>query len=535
VRRVRETALCAFVAALVVAAGAAADVAPAPCVGAGIVAIVPPGATEPTTLGPAITAATTTGADAATFHDSQYSVDLTDAVAGGAGCVRSNAPGGTHAVSHRWSVLGAVSGDSLRADLVPTGGDGSGWRLRTTIYALRVGTRAVDAVTGSSVPVSDWGSLTIGAQADLPKLAPLRYWAAALELKLTHAHAGLPAGTLVLIGYAAANEAPAKPPPPPPTTTTTTVPARTTTTVPTTTASAPATTAPTTTTRKPKPPMKKHPPKKKPKPPKRAPKKPALGRPLVATPALGGSYVFPVGGQTDWGDSYGGARSDVPGNWHHGDDLFAPLGTPVVAVADGTIFAVGWNRVGGWRLWLVDHSGNDFYYAHLSGYTTLARNNRSVRRGDVIGFVGNTGDAFTTLPHLHFEVHPTGLLYLGYDGAVDPTTYLRSWSAPGRVKVLPPVELPDGAPPGFGSAADFRRLLTVHPRPARPAPPAKARPEQDGFTPERRPTHVASGPVASRSTAAGSTLPIVAGILLLAAVMAAVAHAARDGRGATGG
>ena len=231
VRRVRDTALCAFIAALVVAPGAVADVTPTPCVGAGLVAIVPPNATAPTTLGPAITAATVTGANAPAFHDAQYSVDLADAQAGSAGCVRSTAPAGTHAVSHRWSVLGAVSGDSLRADLVPAGGDGSGWHLRTTINALRVGTRTVDVVTGTIVPVSDWGRLTIGGQADLPRLQPLRFWAAALELELTRAHAGLPAGTLVLIGYAAANRAPAKPPPPPPPATTT----------------APTTTAPTTT------------------------------------------------------------------------------------------------------------------------------------------------------------------------------------------------------------------------------------------------------------------------------------------------
>src|SRR4051812_10537202 len=236
VRRVRETALCAFVAALVVVPGAVADVAPAPCVGAGLVAIVPPGATEPTTLGPAITAATTTGADAATFHDAQYSADLTDAQAGGAGCVHSTAPGGTHSVSHRWSVLGAVSGGSLRADLVPATGDGTGWHLRTTINALRVGTRTVDAVAGTTTPVSNWGTLTIDAQADLPTLAPLRYWAAALEVKLTRAHAGLAAGTLVLIGYAAANHAPAKPPPPPPPPTTTTATTATTTRASTTTA-----------------------------------------------------------------------------------------------------------------------------------------------------------------------------------------------------------------------------------------------------------------------------------------------------------
>ena len=529
-RRVRETALGAFIAALVVAPGAVADVTVTPCVGAGLVAIVPPNVTAPTTFGPAITAATTTGADAPTFHDAQYSVDLADAQAGGAGCVDSSAPGGTHAVSHRWSVLGALSGDSLRADLVPAGGDGSGWHLRTTVNGLRVGMRTVDVVAGATVAVSDWATLTIGAQADLPRLQPLRYWAAALELKLTRAHAGLPAGTLVLIGYAAANHPPAKPPPPPPPATTT-APVTTTTAAPTTTtAPAPATT----TAKKPKPAVKHHPRKKKPKQtPKPPKKKPAIGRPLTGTPPLGGRYVFPVAGGADWGDSYGGERSDVPGGWHHGDDLFAPLGTPVVAIADGTIFAVGWNRVGGWRLWLVDHAGNDFYYAHLSGYTTLGRNNRAVHRGDVIGFVGNTGDAFTTQPHLHFEVHPTGLLYLGYDGAVDPTAYLRSWSLPQRVKVLPPVELPDGAPPGFGSAADFRRLLAVHPRPAKPSPPAKATAKSragDGVAARPRQRAIASGPVVTTRERRGSALPIVAGILLLAGGLAAVVHAARDGR-----
>ena len=372
VRRVRETALCAFVAALVVAPGAGADLVAAPCVGAGLVAIVPPGATAPTTLGPAITAATTTGAEAATFHDAQYSVDLAEAQAGGAGCVRSTAPGGTHAASHRWSVLGAVSGDSLRADLVPAGGDGSGWHLRTTINALRVGTRAVDVVAGTTVPVSNWATLTMGVQADLPKLAPLRYWAAALEVKLTHAHAGLPAGTIVLIGYAAANQRTGE------------------------TAAAArdndgahhddradddrartdddradhdheqADAAGT-----------KQPPKKKPKPPKKkAPKNTRSASRSPARPPLEGRVRLP------------GPRADRLGRHVRrrrartfratgttATTCSRKLGTPVVAVADGTVFAVGWNRVGGWRLWLRDRSGNAFYYAHLAGYTRSRANN----------------------------------------------------------------------------------------------------------------------------------------------------------------
>ena len=87
-------------------------------------------------------------------------------------------------MTHRWSVLGAVSGDSLRADLVPGGGDGSGWHLRTTITSLRVASRTVDVVAGTTAAIADWATLTIGAQVDLPRLQPLRYWSAALELQL---------------------------------------------------------------------------------------------------------------------------------------------------------------------------------------------------------------------------------------------------------------------------------------------------------------------------------------------------------------
>jgi Peptidase family M23 len=117
----------------------------------------------------------------------------------------------------------------------------------------------------------------------------------------------------------------------------------------------------------------------------------------------------------------------VAGGWHHGDDIFAPLGAPVLAVAKGTVFSVGWNDIGGNRLWLKDTEGNEFYYAHLSAFSPLAMNGRNVKAGDVLGFVGNTGDAEGTPTHLHFEVHPVSLLFMGYDGAVDPTPYLDAW------------------------------------------------------------------------------------------------------------
>jgi murein DD-endopeptidase MepM/ murein hydrolase activator NlpD len=156
---------------------------------------------------------------------------------------------------------------------------------------------------------------------------------------------------------------------------------------------------------------------------------PELVRPAPAVTAQlsTGGYVFPVYGPASYGDTFGAFRGDVAGNWHHGEDIFAPLGTPLLAVADGTVFSVGWNDIGGWRLWLRDRQGNEFYYAHLSAYSPLAVNGRQVKAGDVLGFMGKTGDARNSVVHLHFEIHPVGLLSMGYDGAVAPYPFLNAW------------------------------------------------------------------------------------------------------------
>jgi murein DD-endopeptidase MepM/ murein hydrolase activator NlpD len=171
-----------------------------------------------------------------------------------------------------------------------------------------------------------------------------------------------------------------------------------------------------------------------------------VAQPLTAVPSLSykpSHYVFPVDGGASFVDTYGANRNDIYDGWHHGDDLFAPLGTPIVAVARGKLSLVGWNQLGGWRLWLTDKKGNSFYYAHLAGYARWILTHPNVRAGQVIGFLGRTGDAFTTEPHLHFEVHPhePAFVKLGYDGAVDPTTYLRKW----RIERVPADEIPQPA------------------------------------------------------------------------------------------
>lgn len=150
---------------------------------------------------------------------------------------------------------------------------------------------------------------------------------------------------------------------------------------------------------------------------------PPLGLPRRAAPEVtirsDGGYVFPVAGEVGFSDDYGAPRAGT--GWHHGNDLFAPSGTPLLAVADGTLSKVGVNTLGGNRLWLTDDAGNSFYYAHLSAYAPAAVEGARVAAGQVIGFLGNTGQAITTPPHLHFEVHP------GDGDSVNPYPYLVAW------------------------------------------------------------------------------------------------------------
>jgi murein DD-endopeptidase MepM/ murein hydrolase activator NlpD len=176
--------------------------------------------------------------------------------------------------------------------------------------------------------------------------------------------------------------------------------------------------------------------------------------PRLETRATLGGYVFPVYGTAAFGDTFGASRPNVSGGWHHGEDIVAPLGTPLIAVTDGTLFSVGWNDIGGWRLWLRDAAGNEFYYAHLSAYSSLARNGQRVKAGDVIGFLGKSGDAERSIPHLHFEIHPADLLALGYDGVVAPYPFLVAWRRAEDVSFADGRRyLPDGS---LGSASGPR-------------------------------------------------------------------------------
>jgi murein DD-endopeptidase MepM/ murein hydrolase activator NlpD len=155
------------------------------------------------------------------------------------------------------------------------------------------------------------------------------------------------------------------------------------------------------------------------------------------------SYVFPVAGGAHYGHDFGNFRADT--GFHEGSDLFAPAGTPVVAVQTGVLHNVGWNRFGGWRLWVEDSAGNWFYYAHLSAYSPIAIDGGRVSAGDVVGFVGNTGDAAGGPTHLHFEIHPAG------KWAVPPYDYLQAWQGHRNPFAAIPSEPPPVAATQFDS------------------------------------------------------------------------------------
>jgi murein DD-endopeptidase MepM/ murein hydrolase activator NlpD len=206
-----------------------------------------------------------------------------------------------------------------------------------------------------------------------------------LRLTLTRAVAGLPEGTTIVVARVAAS-APAAAATPTPT--------------PTATATPTATPAPTATPG-----------------PSATERARARERATVRRLARG-DFTFPVYGAASVADTFGAAREIGA---HQGDDVFAAFGTPVLAVADGTVERVGTLPISGNRLWLRTDRGDAFFYAHLSAFAPDAVDGRVVRKGTLLGFAGTTGDAEPTPPHLHFEIHPD-------DGpAIDPYRILVAW------------------------------------------------------------------------------------------------------------
>ena len=120
-------------------------------------------------------------------------------------------------------------------------------------------------------------------------------------------------------------------------------------------------------------------------------------------------------------DTWGAPRGT--GRRHEGQDIFAPKGTPILSATNGYIYKVGENNLGGQTVSVIGSGGRIYYYAHLDRYAKGIEVGDRVNTRSVLGYVGTTGNAQGTPPHLHFGIYTL-------TGAINPLPLLRDRTAP---------------------------------------------------------------------------------------------------------
>jgi murein DD-endopeptidase MepM/ murein hydrolase activator NlpD len=108
---------------------------------------------------------------------------------------------------------------------------------------------------------------------------------------------------------------------------------------------------------------------------------------------------------------------------HEGQDIFAPMGTPIFSATSGYVYKVGENNLGGQTVSVIGGGGRVYYYAHLDSYAPGLAEGEPVNTKTLIGYVGTTGNAQGTPPHLHFGVYTS-------TGAINPLPLLVDRNAP---------------------------------------------------------------------------------------------------------
>ncbi len=114
----------------------------------------------------------------------------------------------------------------------------------------------------------------------------------------------------------------------------------------------------------------------------------------------------PVDGAVSFSDTWGAPRSG--GRTHKGVDMSASLGTPLVAMETGRIYRLSNSTLGGLSIYLLGNSGDVYYYAHLDAFADGLAGGQSVSAGDLVGYVGTTGNSPSWIPHLHLGWQPGG-------------------------------------------------------------------------------------------------------------------------------
>lgn len=125
-----------------------------------------------------------------------------------------------------------------------------------------------------------------------------------------------------------------------------------------------------------------------------------------------------------WGAPRGVGRS------HEGQDIFAPKGTPILSATNGYIYKIGENNLGGQTVSVISSGGRVYYYAHLDRYANGIEVGDRVTTRSVLGYVGTTGNAQGTPPHLHFGIY-------GLTGAINPLPLITDRVAPTVTTVKP--------------------------------------------------------------------------------------------------
>ena len=120
-------------------------------------------------------------------------------------------------------------------------------------------------------------------------------------------------------------------------------------------------------------------------------------------------------------DTWGAPRGT--GRTHEGQDIFAPKGTPILSATNGYIYKIGENNLGGQTVSVISAGGRVYYYAHLEKYAPGIEVGDRVTTRTVLGYVGTTGNAVGTPPHLHFGIYTT-------TGAINPLPLLTDRTAP---------------------------------------------------------------------------------------------------------
>lgn len=127
-------------------------------------------------------------------------------------------------------------------------------------------------------------------------------------------------------------------------------------------------------------------------------------------------------------DTWGAPRGT--GRRHEGQDIFAPKGTPVLSATNGFVYNIGENNLGGQTVSVIGAGGRVYYYAHLDAYAPGLEEGDRVTPRTVLGYVGTTGNAQGTPPHLHFGIY-TG------SGAINPLPLLTDRSTPRVTNAAP--------------------------------------------------------------------------------------------------